>query len=372
MVSRAKTKLKIILKQNAYAFFIVLFWFGGNFLYFWSGTGKLSEAWRIVFFFREGPGEYGYFYDSFTEFIIFGLVFSLITVELFRKYNPEVTCREISKKMEDHAIIIGYNNIGKRISEYLDEIGVPHVIIEKDRNLIDDLIDAEKPVINDDALSVQTLIDAGIKKAHIVFVMADNLEVQMVVNYHIRELNPKCTIIDRVFQDDIGDLISSTYKTQIISTSKYAANIIFEKIMKSNCKNIILIGMNHISSRLMRKLTKNNIKHSIIEEDEEVLEEQLIEVNDPRVIVGDPKELSVMESACVGECDCVVILINDITNTVLITKRIRDLNPNCKILSRIFQDSVAEMLEKPPFRCEIISSSKATLSTLLKRGMLKF
>ncbi|MHA1146947.1 MAG: NAD-binding protein [Promethearchaeota archaeon] len=372
MVSRRITKLKILLKQNAYAFFIVLFWFGGNFLLFWRTTGELNETWKIVFFVKEGPGEYGYFYDSFTELIIFGLVFSLITVELFRKYNPEVTCREISRKMENHAIIIGYNNVGKRISEYFYKIGVKHVIIDKNRELLDDLISSEKPVICDDARSIQTLNDAGVKKAKAVFIMADNLEVQMVVNYSVRELNPHCKIIDRIFQDDIGELISTTYKADVISTSKFAASMILNKIKDQNFEKVLLIGMNHISKRLMGKFDKYHINYFIIEEDEEKLEDLLVDRLDPHLIIGDPKELTTMEQAQIRKMQCIVNLINDATNSVLITRRVRQLNSDCKIINRVFLDSVADMLEKPPFRCEVISSSKATLQILIRKGMLNF
>ena len=361
MVSRQLTKFKILFKQNFYAIFIVALWFGSNFMYFWLTTGNLDITWRIVFFFMEGPGEYGFFYDSFTEFIIFGLVFSLITVELFRKYNPQMTCRELSRKLEDHVVIIGYSNIGRRLSNYLEEIRIPHVVIDKNLEVLDDLISCEEPVINDDALSKQTLLDAGVDKARAVFVMADNIEVQMVVNYYVREMNPNCLIVDRIFQDDIGELISKTYNTIPISTSKYAAKILFEKIRKNLYNNILIIGMNHISLRLIHKFRKRGIRYKVIEN-----------IADENLILGDPKELSIMLQVNVKQVDCVLNLVNKVEETVLITKRIREQNPHCKIICRVFLDSVAEMLEKPPFRCEIISSSKATLETLIKKGLLNF
>ena len=74
----------------------------------------------------------------------------------------------------------------------------------------------------------------------------------------------------------------------------------------------------------------------------------------------------------IKEIDCVVNINPDATNSVLITKYIRDLNRNCKIINRFFLDSVAEILEKEPFNSEVISSSKATLSTLIDKGLLKF
>lgn len=370
---RRVTKFKIVLKQNIHALLIVLVWFASNLIYFWWATGDIIESLMVVFFFVPGEGVYGFFYDSFTEFIIFGLVFSLITVELFRKYNPEITAREVSKKLEDHVVLIGYSNIAKRLDEFFEFRDIPHVIIEKNMEIIEDLVLHEEPVIHDDALNVRTLKDAGVEKAKAVFVMADNLEVQMVVNYHIRRLNSDCIIVDRIFQDAIGELISETYNTTLISTSKYASDNILEKIKEHHYKNILMIGMNHISLRLARAFKKmENINYTIIEEDEEIIEDMTGNLTDPHLVMGDPKEISTMKEVKIGEVDCVLNLIKNVTNSVLIAKRIRELNPKCKIISRIFQESIAEMLEKPPFNCEVISSSRATLEILIKKEILDF
>lgn len=373
-ITRRLTKVKIVIKQNIYALLIVLIWFGLNLFYFWVTSGDLVRSLEVVFFFVPGEGRYGFFYDSFTEFIIFGLVFSLITVELFRKYNPEITAREVCRKLEDHIVIIGYSNISKRLDKFFEVRGVPHVIIDKNLDVIEDLIDHEEPVIHDDALSMKTLVDAGVEKAKAVFVMADDLEVQMVVNYNIRKLNSDCVIIDRIFQDDIGELISKTYNTIPISTSHYAAENILEHISKRNYKNILIIGMNHISLRLIKhfKYDKEDIKYTVIEEQEEIIEDITGDLNDPHLVMADPKELSTMMKVKISEVDCVLNLIKDVTNSVLIVKRIRELNEKCKIICRIFLESVAEMLEKPPFNCKVISSSRATLETLIKKDILKF
>ena len=372
MISKTLTKVKIVFLQNIHALFIVLFWFGAHFLYFYWITGEIFESLKIIFFFKEGPGEYGFFYANFTEFIIFGLVFSLITIELFRKYNPEVTCREICQKLDNHVVIIGYSAIGRGLAEYLSEKGISHVIIERNLKLIEHLIENEEPVINDNAEHKQTLIDARVDKARAVFVLSDNIEVQLVSNSLIREMNPDCLIVGRIFQDDIGKIISKTYDSHMISTSKFAANLIFEKIIENDYKYVLILSMNHISERLVKQFKKLDVNFKIIEEDEELIEHSMIELTDPCVILGDPKELSILELAHITEVDCVVNLTNDISDSIIIAKRIRDLNPNCKIICRIFIDTVAEMLEKPPFNCDIVSSSKATISELEKKGLLDF
>ncbi|MGV9197521.1 MAG: NAD-binding protein [Promethearchaeia archaeon] len=85
-----------------------------------------------------------------------------------------------------------------------------------------------------------------------------------------------------------------------------------------------------------------------------------------------PADAITMEKVKITEKDCVLNLIKDVTHSVLIAKRIRELNPKCKIICRVFMEGVAEMLEKPPFKCEVISSSRATLEILIKKGLLDF
>jgi len=162
------------------AFLIVFLWFTINFIYFYVETRSALQSGLIILFFTTHNSLYGNFYDAFTEFIIFGLVFGLITVELFRKYNPVVTSREISKKYSDHVIIIGYTHIGQRILNYLKLKDIDCVIIEKDFNLIEDLIAKEEAVVNDTPLSIQTLEDAGTQKAKAVFITSDDFEIQLV------------------------------------------------------------------------------------------------------------------------------------------------------------------------------------------------
>ena len=364
-------KLKIVFRQNAIAFSIVFLWFFCNYLYFFVITGDPTESVLILFYFTAHNSLYGNFYDSFSEYVIFGLIFSLITIELFRKYNPSDTCRELAKGCSNHVVIVGYNHIGQRIAEFLKKRGEDVVIVEKNREKIADLIDNEIPLVNDDALHMDTLIDAGVKKAKAVFVMTDNIEVQMVVNGHIRKLNKKCKLITRIFQDDIGEVIGQAYNATLISTSHYAASIIFEKVEKHHYQNILLIGMNHITTRLMHKCSKRpDIQYNCIEEDEEIIEDLLMERT--HVIQGDPKDLEVLTRGHIENVDCVIITNPDVTASALITKRIRDLNTKCKIIARFFLDSVAEILEKPPFRAEVISSSSDTLKNMIAKGIFDF
>jgi Trk K+ transport system NAD-binding subunit len=353
------------------AFSIVILWFFLNFLYFSNITNNVAEGGLIVFFFIEHNSLYGTFYSAFTEFIIFGLVFGLITVELFRKYNPCMASREVSKKYANHVVIIGYTHIGKRIATYLAEKKTKYVIIEENYDLVEDLVIKEEAVVNDTPINIEALKDAGVERAKAVFVTSDDFEIQLVVNHNVRRLNPTCRLIARIFEDDVGDLISKTYGAEIISTSRYAAEVIVNKIRKANYKKVVLIGLNHISLRLIEKLKpKDYIKFQLIEENEDLISDF---IDDMKYIVsGDPKDLATLQQVNIEKVDCIINTIPEVKDSFLITKRIRDLNRSCKIISRFFLDSVAEILEKPPFRSEVISSSKHTLEIMIQKGMFDF
>jgi len=362
----------LLLKQNIIGFFIVITWFLANYLIFIIISGDYFRSLLIIFFFDKHDSNYGNFYAAFSDFVIFGIVFSVITVGLFRRYNPVEACRELAGHYRNHAVVIGYNHIGQRIIKYLREfMGLDVVVVDFDRETIVELIENGEPVVNDNALYIETLEDAGVSNAKAVFVMSDNLELLMVVCANVRELNDKCKLICRIFEDDFAEVISKTYNAQIISTSKYSADVILEKIEKGNYKNILLVGLNHITARLIKKLKESpEIKFQCIEEDEEVIEDMAID--DFCFVVGDPKEISVLEQVKLNEIDCVINVNKDVTCNILITRRIRDLNPSCKIIARFFNDSVAEILEQPPFNVEVISSSKEALEIMVSKGLLNF
>ncbi len=93
MSKKSWIKFKLLFRQNWIAFSIILSWFLINYLVFvmlfmigFQGTTQNAfvDAVLVLFYFTDLNMPYGHFYPVFSEFIIFGLIFSLITVELYR------------------------------------------------------------------------------------------------------------------------------------------------------------------------------------------------------------------------------------------------------------------------------------------------
>ncbi|MHA1229408.1 MAG: hypothetical protein ACTSPQ_02055 [Candidatus Helarchaeota archaeon] len=115
-------KIKILLKQNSLVLSIFLLWFIINYFVFYTLTNDLITSLLIIFYFIQYSGQYGSFYPVISEFVIFGVIFSVITTGFYRKYNPEQTSLALARFRKNHVVIIGYSHLGIRIKNYLDQI----------------------------------------------------------------------------------------------------------------------------------------------------------------------------------------------------------------------------------------------------------
>ncbi|MFX1486556.1 MAG: NAD-binding protein [Promethearchaeota archaeon] len=370
-MNKKLVKFKILLRHNWFAIAIIALWFVVNFFVFYIWTGfNLAEALLITFYFVEMQTYYGSFYLVLSGFVVFGILFSFITTELYRKYNPKETCLILARAMNDHIIIVGCSHLGQRIREFLVENSKKYVVVEEDEELVSDLIEEEEPIVTG-KLDTDLLKDARIERAKLVFITKRDLETQIVAAGLIRDLNKECRIICRLFDDSIADVIEKTYQCQVISTSRFAAEyILSEHILDDTgtpvVKNILIIGCTNTARRLIRKLKNRKIKYTLIERDREKAEDLL---DREPVIIGDAKDEVTLELAGTNAVDMVMIFIDTVDQLLVIADKVREINKECKLICRFFHEEVAEILEKPPFNARIISTSLHTLEKMIKEGV---
>ncbi|OGF59554.1 MAG: hypothetical protein A2Y62_03685 [Candidatus Fischerbacteria bacterium RBG_13_37_8] len=376
---RIRIKLRIIVKQNAIAFAIFTGWFALNFIIFLGITKSPVTSLLSLFYFVEYPSLWGHFYPVFSEFVIFGLIFTLITVELFRKYNPKETCRLLAAELKNHIIIISYTNLAKRIKYYLDKKGRNNVIIEEDEKKVEDLIQEEQPLIVDEPADRTAILDARIYDASLVLLTEDDIELLFSTIEEIRELNPRIKIIARCFEDNIAAILEKNFKVETLSTSKFAAARIIEKISaipskvtgiaEQQQKKCLIIGLNHVSERVGLQLASIGMNFKIIDipkYEEEGLQSGLKE----HIISGDPRDSAFLLSIGIEDFDIIVMTLNDIRYIMLTLSTIRELNKECRIITRVFSDDLAKVLARPPFDAITISSTKEALDYLIQKKVL--
>jgi len=130
----------------------------------------------------------------------------------------------------------------------------------------------------------------------------------------------------------------------------------------------VVIGYTHLGERLIDYFRENALPFVLIEEDKQKVD-HLLKKGDS-MVVGNPLEEDAMSDANISQAKVVIITIDDVEASVVLTKRIRDLNKSCLLIVRNFHDELTEVLETLGAN-EVISSSKAAMSQILTRLNLR-
>ena len=130
----------------------------------------------------------GYSVSTFSEYLVSGKLFDYFK---YKKVEKEIA------KLNGHTIVCGYGRNGKQAIVKLMNYNKDFVVVEKNKELIDELETQEYLCIQGDATLDETLIKAGILKAnHLITALpsdADNLFVVLTA----RQLNHDFKIISR-------------------------------------------------------------------------------------------------------------------------------------------------------------------------------
>lgn len=134
-------------------------------------------------------------------------------------------------------------------------------------------------------------------------------------------------------------------------------------IAKEIENHIVIIGYTHLGMRLVNYFKENKVPYCLIEKDKEKVDE-LLRAGDP-VIVDDAKEQDALDDANINKSKVVIIASNNLETALLVTKRVRQINKDCRIITRCFQDEFVEIIESLG-ATEVISSSKNAFEDIVK------
>jgi CPA2 family monovalent cation:H+ antiporter-2 len=106
-----------------------------------------------------------------------------------------------------HVVLVGYGRVGRRIADALALNGVPLVIAEQNRELVEELRERHVPAVSGDASDPGVLIQAHIARASVLVVaIPDAAGVRKMVET-AKTLNPKVEILLRTHNDEEAALL---------------------------------------------------------------------------------------------------------------------------------------------------------------------
>lgn len=111
------------------------------------------------------------------------------------------------KYLSKQIVLVGYGQIGRRIGDALTEEGIPYVVAEQNRELVEDLRKRKIPAVSGDATDPAVLIQAHIARAGmLVITTPDIFNVRQMITI-ARMLNPKIEAIIRAHSEEEAALL---------------------------------------------------------------------------------------------------------------------------------------------------------------------
>jgi monovalent cation:H+ antiporter-2, CPA2 family len=112
------------------------------------------------------------------------------------------------QQISGQVVLVGFGRVGRRIGEKLGANGVPFVVVEQNREIVERLRKRGIPAVSGDASDAEVLVQAHIARAGaLVIATPDALHVRQMVEI-ARTLNPKVTVAVRTHSDEEAALLT--------------------------------------------------------------------------------------------------------------------------------------------------------------------
>ena len=152
---------------------------------------------------------------------------------LERRDDPfaELPMTTETKYLEGQVVLVGYGRLGRRIAAALDQRGIPYVVAEENRELVEDLRKEGKAAVSGNAAEAAVLIQAHIARAAMMIVaLPDTLNVRTMAAI-ARKLNPDIEIILRSPSEDETILLRHEHMGAVF----YAE----DELAQSMCRHVL-------------------------------------------------------------------------------------------------------------------------------------
>jgi hypothetical protein len=328
---------------------LVIFWIIGLIvLYVVEVDKSFLNIFLISILLREGTDTIFYSIYRFLFPLLFELLILSIIVTFLLEYysfDPINRARKIAKRQSNHSVVLGYNHLGERIVEFLREHKKPYVLVEQEKELIDELIGLEQPVVIGDYTSDDIIKIIGIKKCKEVFCVSSNLRSSLIAAEKAREINKNCKLYMRMFDEHFREFLEGDpWDAYTFSTSGWIMESIKEWTKSINGSAVIL-GNDSTVKRIIQYIGEELKKEIYVIDpiiDSDLFELDTIHIHNEKV-----KYLESIEDLCnLKEVSQMYICWNEerlFSDAIILTKALKQKYPNITIYVRIFDEELARI-----------------------------
>jgi len=189
-------------------------------------------------------GTFAYTITELTKYVIDGE---------FRRLLLHYRVDRNINKLKGHTIICGYGRNGKQAYNTLMDNKVECVVVEKERNLVTELMDSDKVLyVEGDATHDEVLIRAGIKEADALITTLPNDADNLFVVLTARVNNPKIKIISRASEDNSDTKLRHAGVDNVIMPDKVGGAHMAQLVVKPDVVEFIdlLTGQSAVDTHI--------------------------------------------------------------------------------------------------------------------------
>jgi CPA2 family monovalent cation:H+ antiporter-2 len=119
------------------------------------------------------------------------------------------------KYLSRQVVLVGYGRVGRQLAQALGEAGVPYVVAEQNRDLVERLRAEGTPAVFGNAAQPEVLVQAHVARARmLVIATPDTLDVRQMATT-ARLLNPGIEIVVRSHNEEEGRMLEAELATTV-------------------------------------------------------------------------------------------------------------------------------------------------------------
>lgn len=375
-MKKYKKGLLLYFKDAKWSFIIIAGWFLMGAIYFaLTQTGATVKDIILMTFYMKEPiitNNFVAFYNLFGSIVVLQGILQIMIGRSMEKANPTMMCREIAKDIKRPYIVVHHGHVGSRITDFLREHKKKYIVIEEEEELVDGLLEAGEPVIVEDPLDEHAWDDVDVKNAKAVFLCEDDPKETIILASKIRKINKKVPMVVRVFEDEIREMLEQDpFNATCFSTSKTTLTEIKELWLDSSKKGkVVIIGIANFTRLLAMELNKMGRKVVVVDTEETELD--YFNGTSIKAVEGDGSQMQLLESPEVGIQTAQQVFFgikNELKSSIVGSVNIKKKYPNIDVYVRLFDDDLAEFLER--LGIKTFSTSKYMIEILKKKVLEK-
>jgi monovalent cation:H+ antiporter-2, CPA2 family len=113
----------------------------------------------------------------------------------FNRQGPPLP--PVTETIEGHVVIVGYGRVGRHIVSLLEQMSIPHLVVDADADQVEQLDRQGVPSLYGDAANSEVLKHAGLGRARALVVAGPDEDASALVVASARDLAPRLPIIAR-------------------------------------------------------------------------------------------------------------------------------------------------------------------------------